>query len=257
MHASSSLDEYMVSETEFLENATKVLKACPMCGATQGYKISGWVVKSLECNGCKAKWIAVTVVSEWGWTRHFEPEGEHWLMLESPSNVKVGKTNVGKYLVNKPFPLEVWLSEDKPFLKCETYATTILEAFKKLENAPYEMGRAFFREETNVLLLGPSKDFVGKILPVRPDITVAVIDYTQELKEKANEENDFFYFMVSDILQKLSEKVPLTPYISIGKETKKVTENVFYPYKEREVTIPEALLPYFARADIVIPSKVH
>ena len=70
--------------------------------------------QSLECTHCKAKWSA----GEYA-------DGDKWLQLTNPSNTHVGTAKSG--LMYRPDPLDFWLSENKPFLKIEHYATTLLD----------------------------------------------------------------------------------------------------------------------------------
>ena len=220
-----------------LETAAQSLKKCPLCETDANWKISGFLGKMLECNNCKAKWSGgITTDTE-----------EIWLTLKNPA-----KTGTGKNLLNKVFPFNFWLAEDKPYLKYDNYAKTTFEAFKDLKNTPLEIGKATFKG-ANVLLWGPSADCVAEIFPFRKgiNVTTVVIDLTAKLKEKTNQENDFFYQLISKRLQILSEKIPIIPYLKTNKDYEKVEENRFYPYKERDIAIPGEIMPHLIRYGVI------
>lgn len=229
-----------MSKENLLESIAQKLEKCPLCEASSGFKIVGLIGKKLECNSCKAKWSG-----------DIGKDGTKWLKLEKPS-----KTGKGKYLVNLAFQVEFWLDADKPFLKWDHYTHAIYEAFKDLENTPDDgvLGKARFSGKY-ISLLAPSINWVAEIYPYMEgkEVRVAVLDLTLELKEKTREENDWFYYMTSKRLNNLSKEVPLTPFIKVGKEIRKVKENTFYPFNERNIQMSAETVNRLIRYGVLTP----
>jgi len=193
--------------------------------------------KMLECSNCKAKW-------DGGKTTDTQ---QIWLTLKKPAN-----NQTGTYLLNKPFPLTFWQDPNRPHLAYDNYAKAIHETFEDLQSTPLEIGKATFNGP-NVLLWAPSADCVAEILPYREDnnVTIAVIDLTTKLNDQTNQENAFFYHLVSKRLDTLAQQTPITPYLKIDKTIQKAEENRFYPYKEKDITIPAQLMPHLMRHGVI------
>ena len=214
-----------------LENASKILKKCPICDTSNSFKISGFLLKSLECKNCKAQWTAGSY-----------DDGKKWLKLMRASKNGLGSVKSG--ILYRDFFFDFWQNEDKPFQKFEDFASLVFDNFKDFANFRQDIGQAEFKDgHEGIWFIGPTIDVVATMNLYAEkkngdyEIFLRVIDQTSMIKDKNRERNDLFLFMISKKLFILLEEtgIPVTPYIIPKGETigKKVKENWFYPFKER------------------------
>ena len=216
-----------------LENASKVLKKCPICDASNSFKISGFLLKSLECKNCKAQWAAGTY-----------DDGKKWLKLMRASKNGLGSIKSG--VIYRDFYFDFWQNKDKPFQKFEDFASLVFENYKDFINFRQEIGQAEFKDgHEGIWFIGPTLDVVATMNLYADnknggyDIFLRVIDQTSMIKDKNRDRNDLFLYMISKKLFILLEEtgIPVTPYIIPKGETKgkKVKENWFYPFKGKKL----------------------
>lgn len=213
-----------------LETIMHNLDNCPICDASNSFKISGLIGKSLECTRCKAKWSAGTY-----------DDGDRWLMLMNPSNTNVGVAKSG--LMYRNFPVDLWVHKDKPVLKVDRYAAALYEYFGDFADFRDDIGHADFKDsDQGVWFIGPGLDVVAIIqiwweqLKDDYNIRMVVLDQTPLMKEKNRDKTDLFLYMVTKKLYLFTEEtgIPITPYLltSWKEPGKEVEENWFYPFKE-------------------------
>jgi hypothetical protein len=252
----------MASELEFLEETTKLFKACPLCESTEGFQVKGRFLKSIECKHCKAEWSSVTMVSECKYLHGFKDKGEHYLkLMKKPSG-----TDVGEYLIDNPFSVKFWTNPNNSAKKYEEYIEAVLKAVERLRKVPREVGRVEIKNKVNVLLFGPSGNIVAGITPSAKDdeVRIEVIDFTPMFygNAEAVEKNDFFCFLTSKLIDELShelslraqkrnEQFSLTTYVYEEKSAKEVEENAFYPFNPRSTSISEDILRHLIRCGIL------
>lgn len=247
----------MVSEKEFLEEAAKHFRACPLCGSSEGFKVKGRFVKVMECNGCKSQWTAVTMLNSYRYKDRFTDEGEHYLRIFYWTK----KGELGKYFKNKPLPVEFWTDPDK-CRKYLFYAQELLKAFEKLRKAPSEVCRIKIEDETTIKVYGPSGDLVAVIMPSVEglDISIAIADFSTTLQgnDKKNHQNMAFYAVLRTLFNRLKkrfeehgEEFPVMLYRSWKGKLEKVEKNTFYPPASGQVVIPDKIWEGLLRCGVI------
>jgi len=247
----------MVSEREFLEEAAKRFKTCPLCGSSEGFKVKGRFLKVIECNYCKSQWEAVTMLDSSRYKRAFTNEGEHYLKILTWTK----KGELGKYFKNKPLPVEFWTAPDK-CRKYLFYAQELLKAFEKLRKAPSGVCRIKVEDETNINVYGPSGDLVALIMPSVEgfDIEIAIADFSPTLQgnDKKIVQNEFFFAVLRTLISQLKkrfeerdEEFPVALYC-VWKDTfEKVERNAFYPPISVKVPVSDKVWKGLLRCGVI------
>lgn len=240
-----------------LEQAAKILKNCPICDASNSFKISGFLMKMLECKNCKAQWYAGSYEN-----------GKKWVKLMKAAKTGLGSAKSG--VIFRDFPIEFWQNKKKPFLKFEDYASSIFKNYEAFTNFRKEFGTTEFKDgQSGIWFISPTLDVVATMNLFAEkkngdyEISLRVIDQTSTIKEKNFVDNELFLYMIAKKLYILTEEtgIPISPYVIPKGENKgkEVKENWFYPFKDldkRTVTAKEGFQMEILKAYIQLkPEK--
>ena len=239
-----------------LVEASKILKNCPICDAQDSFKISGFLMKVLECKNCKAQWYAGSY-----------KDGNKWLKLMKAAKTGLGSAKSG--VIFRDFPIDFWLNKNKPFVKFDNFASSIFEAYEAFTNFRQEFGQAEFKDgNSGIWFISPTLDVVATMNLFAEkkdgdyDIGLRVIDQTSMIKEKNWDKNDLFLYMIAKKPYILTEEtgIPIAPYIIPKGENqgKEVKENWFYPFKDldkRKVAVKEGFQMELLKAFIQLKPK--
>ncbi len=250
-----------VSEKEFLENVARQFGRCPFCGSEKGFKVGGFLAKTMDCKDCGTGWLAGTMVAENQWSERYGQKGEPGLKILYAK----GKHPQGKILEGKPFRLSLWLRKDQPLVRFADYGVTLVNSVERFQKIPGDIGKIKIEQKHVIQFYGSSGHITALVSPsVEPDeqVKLAVVDYTPEYRENAEilEKNEFLNFLIGLWLYNLELTSPgpsthfdWVLYTVKGGEPKIAEKNAFRPFDPGIVDIPQRFIEPLTKLVIMHP----